>query len=90
MVTVEHVKAHAQRVRIPPLGAMASGSPAAPVAGGGVAATGEVRSEIPATQADVNTLLGERNEGARKRPRLAGVFGLWVYAARSMGLRLTV
>jgi len=51
VVTVEHVKAHAQRVRIPPLGAMASGSPAAPVAGGGVAGTGEVRSEIPATQA---------------------------------------
>src|SRR5437588_7725149 len=28
-------------------------------------------------QADVNTFLGERNEGGRKRPRLAGVFGLW-------------
>src|SRR2546427_2905238 len=49
VVTVEHVKAHAQRVRIPPLGAMASGSPAAPVAGGGGAAPGENRSENPAT-----------------------------------------
>jgi hypothetical protein len=60
VVTVEHVKAHAQRVRIPPLGAMASGSPAAPVAGGGVAATGEIRSEIPATQAVAKCRAGLR------------------------------
>src|SRR5437016_2123987 len=52
VVTVVHVKAHAQRVRIPPLGAMANGSPAAPVAGGGVATTGEIRSEIPATRGE--------------------------------------
>ena len=72
VVTVEHVKAHAQRVRIPPLGAMASGSPAAPVAGGGVAATGEVRSEIPATQAGVKYRPSSGDSGATKRRRARG------------------